>query len=349
MLLAENLHFPKLDRYRGTCKAWYISITKCLIRQEPTIQKMSHCEYCDNLKPAIDRVNYCSHRNQNLLDVASNAYYFSHNRFRSDDHLSRFSIRTVYNGYQTYEVENRVHEIRQDRFLVVNEGDRFTHSVEQEQKAESLIIAFNPNFLKHYLYSINHSEEQLLDRPFEKTEASFYFYQSSYEMSVTLNEYLKKLIKDIKEGDKDPLYFQTVFYQVLSELVGIERDLQNRISSLSATRKSTRDELYRRISKGKDFIDAHLKEKLSIERIAKECCLSPFHFLRTFSKFYEVTPYQYILAERLRKAQYLIDCTSTDLTQIIEATGFEHKRTFQRAFQKKYGMTPFARIQENRV
>lgn len=305
---------------------------------------INQCNYCDNLIPAIERENYCSHKQDDIRNVASNAYYFSQNNFFSGHHISRFSIRAVYNGYQQYQVENRFYEICQEKFLVVNEGERFEHFVEQENVAEIIIIAFNPRFLEHYLFSINHSEEQLLDRPFENTHASLYFYNSSYEMSVTLDRYLRVLIKDIKSGEKETMYYQQSFYQILEELVKIERIMQQRIFHLSALKKSTQEELYRRLSAGKDFIDAHLNEKLSIERIAKVCCMSPFHFLRSFSRLYKVTPYQYILNERLRKARFMIINTKNDLQEIIEATGFEHKRTFQRAFQKVYGVTPNACI-----
>ena len=305
---------------------------------------MSHCNYCDTLTPAIDTANYCSHRKVDIQNVVTNAYYFANNKLHSGHHLSRFSIRAVYNGYQLYEVENREHEIGQDKFLVVNEGEGFEHSVDQESEAEGIIVAFNPHFLEHYLYAINHSPEELLDKPFERTYASLYFYNNSYEMSQLLDGYLKTLISDIKSGTKDPLYFQQLFHNILDELVGIEQSLHERISKLKALKKSTRDELYRRLSTGKDFIDAHLHESLSIERIAQVCCLSPFHFLRSFSRLYQITPYQYILMERLKKARFLIDNSGSDIGQIIESTGFENKRTFQRAFQKVYGITPYARL-----
>ena len=300
-----------------------------------------HCPYCDNLILAIDDHNYCSHKSQSIRDVNSNAYYFSQSQMSSGDHLSRFSLRAAYNGYQYYQVENQEHVVNQNRFLVVNEGDRFEHNVDQDRDVEGLIVAFNPNFLEHYLYSINHSQEEMLDNPFDRIQASLYFYKNSYQMSIKLDRYLQQLISNIKSGQKDPLYYQQSFQNILDELVGLEKSLQIKIQSLKALKKSTRDELYRRLSTGRDFIDAHLDEKLSIERIAQMACLSPFHFLRVFSTFYKTTPYQYILSERLKKAQFLIDHSNEDLQSIIEVTGFEHKRTFQRAYQKVYGITPF--------
>ncbi len=263
--------------------------------------------------------------------------------------MSRFSIRTVFNGYQHYQVENHEHELSKSKFLVVNEGDRFEHFVDQEQDVEGIIVAFNPNFLEHYLYSINHSQEEMLDHPFEKTSASLYFFNNSYEKSKLLDDYLQHLLGQIKLGYKDPLYFQQLFHNILDELVGIEREMQNRILQLNALKKNTREELYRRLSTGKDFIDAHLIDKLSIERIAKISCLSPFHFLRSFTALYEMTPYQYILAERLKKAHFLIKSSNSSLEQILFSTGFEHKRTFQRAFQRVYGTTPYALIKSLRI
>lgn len=309
----------------------------------------NHCPYCDSLVAAVENENYCSHKNQVLHAVDSNAYYFAENQFASGDHISRFSIRAVYNGYQSYQVGGTEHIIDQEKFLVINEGERFEHEIDQTTEAEGIIVAFNPKFLQYYLYHINHNEQQLLDNPFEKTEASVYFYHNSYEKSERLDRGLKKLIHDIKEEQKDPLYFQQSFNVLLDELVGIEKEMQQRINGIKALKGKTREELYRRLSTAKDFINANLGAKLSLEKIAHVACLSPFHFLRSFSACYGVTPYQYILKERLKKARFMLECTKQDYNQIYALSGFENRRTFQRAYQKKYGISPFSNYKELRT
>ena len=298
------------------------------------------CTYCDRLKSAIQSENYCSHRNSKLDDISSNAFTFESCSINSGVHNSRFSIRAVYNGYQKYQVHNREFVLNSDQFLVVGEGERFEHQLEQDKDASGIVVAFNPQFIKYYLYYINHSDDQILDHPFEKTEASLYFFDGSYEKTVALDMYLRTLIADINKGLSDPLYYQTLFVRLLDELVGIENGLHQRIRNIPAMKKKTREELYKRLAISKDYIDARIQEKLSLEKIAQHSCLSPFHFLRSFRDFYQMTPYQYVLQQRLKKAHFLINDSATSPKQVMRMSGFDNYRTFQRSFQKKYGVTP---------
>lgn len=314
-----------------------------------TLIMTNHCPYCDNLKPALQVDNYCSHKRQVIKDIDSNAYYFSNKQLNSGNHISRFSIRTVTSGYQYYQVGNREHVINQDKFLVINEGENFENSVNEYDPVEGVIVAFNPDFLKYYLYHLNTSDHTLLDRPFDKTDASLYFYNNSYEKSEMLNRRLELLIRAIKDDSRDPIFYQQHFVNILDELVKVEHEMKCRINKINATKGRTREELYKRLSTAKDFVDANLNKKLSIEHIAQNSCLSPFHFLRTFSDYYGITPYQYILQERIKRAHYLVEKSDHDLTAIISESGFEHKRTFQRAYQKVYGITPYARLKTLRA
>ena len=287
----------------------------------------------------MDIDNYCSHKEQQVETVDSNAFYFAESQLSSGSHTSRFTIRTINNGYQNYNIVGRERVLKSDNFLVLNEGDVFENNLDQDNKAEGLIVAFNPNFIKYYIYFINHNTEQLLDNPFEKTFGSLYFYNNSYNKTKELDRLLTQTMLDIKMGKKDPIYYQHIFLCILDELVEIENELHSRLGKIKALKKSTREELYIRLSNAKDYIDANLHEKLSLEKIARISCLSPFHFLRTFSDLYGNTPYQYILLERLKKANYYIHHTRKDIFTIMSESGFENKRTFQRAFQKSFGVT----------
>ncbi len=56
----------------------------------------------------------------------------------------------------------------------------------------------------------------------------------------------------------------------------------------------------------KDFIEAHVDEDLSIEALANEACLSPFHFARAFKAATGTSPHSYISNLRANKAKLLI-------------------------------------------
>jgi AraC family transcriptional regulator len=301
---------------------------------------INYCPYCDKLISAIASENYCSHKEQKLEMVESNAFFFSEKTLSSNEHVSRFSIRTITNGYQLYHFDGRDHVLNDQNFLVINQGQKFSNFLNQECEAEGLIVAYNPVFINNFLFEQNHPTQYLLDNPFQKTEASLYFYNNSFTKTNAIDTIFKTLIDSIKEGIVDTLFYHQVLLDILNELSTIESKMKSKIATLNALKQSTKEELYRRLSNSKEFIDAHLGEKLSLERLSQIACLSPFHFLRSFATLYSVTPYQYILTERLKRAHFLIQNEDQSIQCIMNATGFENYRTFQRAFKKCYGENP---------
>jgi|GEM_PF-5682208 len=65
-------------------------------------------------------------------------------------------------------------------------------------------------------------------------------------------------------------------------------------------RPSARDE--RRVINALDLIEARYSEPLSVGTIAGAVCMSPYHFLRVFRAVAGVTPHQYLVRTRLRRA-----------------------------------------------
>ena len=90
-----------------------------------------------------------------------------------------------------------------------------------------------------------------------------------------------------------------------------------------------------------DFIDAHLSEDLSVERLSWVANFSRFHFHRQFSLYAGISVGRYIQLMRLRRASYqLVFEEETRIIDIALAAGFENPESFSRAFRKGFGQTP---------
>jgi len=111
-------------------------------------------------------------------------------------------------------------------------------------------------------------------------------------------------------------------------------------SKLRALAPGARDE--RRISAALRRIEACLDEQLSIAALAKVAAMSPYHFLRTFRALVGVTPHQFILHARMRRAAVLLRRTSDNVSAIAFAAGFGDLSTFNRRFQRIFGVSPSA-------
>jgi AraC-like DNA-binding protein len=76
-----------------------------------------------------------------------------------------------------------------------------------------------------------------------------------------------------------------------------------------------------------------------IEMLAKEVCVSPYHLIRSFKQQVGLTPHQFQIQNRVRKAQHLL-CNNSNITEVALTTGFCDQSHFDKCFQKIVGMSP---------
>jgi AraC family transcriptional regulator len=91
----------------------------------------------------------------------------------------------------------------------------------------------------------------------------------------------------------------------------------------------------------REFIDAHLDTDLSIDRLASEVHISPFHFARLFRSTFDMPPHRYVMQMRIaRAARFLHTDQHRTIMDIALATGFASHAHFTRAFKCHMGKTP---------
>jgi AraC family transcriptional regulator len=88
------------------------------------------------------------------------------------------------------------------------------------------------------------------------------------------------------------------------------------------------------------WLDAHSHEPIDLDGAALEAGLSPFHFLRLFAKVLGVTPHQYLVRSRLRKAARLLADDARSITDIAFDIGFADLSNFVRTFRRAAGVSP---------
>ena len=121
-----------------------------------------------------------------------------------------------------------------------------------------------------------------------------------------------------------------------------QNDALRESDALSARRASTREELWRRLSRGRDFIHARFESALTLPEIASAACLSPFHFLRGFKAVFRMTPHEFLSACRVERAKFLLERTELPVTEICFSVGFESLGSFSSWFTRLTGSSPRA-------
>lgn len=94
------------------------------------------------------------------------------------------------------------------------------------------------------------------------------------------------------------------------------------------------------IEKALYYIDEHIGEELTYERLAEVFSYSAFHFHKIFSAVTEQSITEYIRKRRLTMAHKMLCETTETVTNICYRVGFNSIQTFNRAFKDTFGMQP---------
>ncbi|HEY8605708.1 MAG TPA: AraC family transcriptional regulator [Noviherbaspirillum sp.] len=133
----------------------------------------------------------------------------------------------------------------------------------------------------------------------------------------------------------DDLAFVSTFTQLVDTIVA-RHGRNARAVQAADPRSLRRMAAMRRVV---DCIEAHLDQPLGIETLAAEAGMSLFHFVRTFSATFHVTPHQYLQARRTARAKALLGRRVTP-SDAAAAAGMTDQSHLNRWFKRAYGVTP---------
>lgn len=88
-----------------------------------------------------------------------------------------------------------------------------------------------------------------------------------------------------------------------------------------------------------EFIEDHIREKLTLEMVARHAGYSQYHFCRVFEKCQDMPVMEYIRKRRLSLAAVELFSGKKIIDLAVEY-GFETPSGFAKAFRKEYGYSP---------
>jgi AraC family transcriptional regulator len=133
------------------------------------------------------------------------------------------------------------------------------------------------------------------------------------------------------EAADDDLGFEEAALRVAAASVTVESGAGEAVRNLPQER---------RVAEAVRRIEAEAEEPVTLRQLARDAGMSPYHFLRTFNAVSGVTPYQFVLAQRLRCAAVRLRRTTDPISTIAYEAGFNDLSTFNRRFRRIMGMTP---------
>lgn len=88
------------------------------------------------------------------------------------------------------------------------------------------------------------------------------------------------------------------------------------------------------------FICLNLNEHLTVEAVAEAVGLSASHLTRLFRTTVGISPYEYIILQRMDRAKTLLSTTDEPVKTIAFEVGYSSETTFSAAFTEKTGVSP---------
>ena len=90
------------------------------------------------------------------------------------------------------------------------------------------------------------------------------------------------------------------------------------------------------------YLEAYADQPVTLDTLAGLANLSVFHFARRFKRTTGVSPYQYVLAWKMRRAQQLLRADEAPMADISDRLGFASPARFSTAFKRAIGVSPRA-------
>jgi AraC family transcriptional regulator len=250
------------------------------------------------------------------------------------------SIKSVLAGSVTWEAARRKFVVHENTFLILNDRQRYTMTMESTQLATTFCLFFERGFVEDVFRAMVRPDDELLDSPHPGRVAPLGFYEKIESNPGTLFTKIKAIRRKYLSAGRANHEFEDDFFAVARAMVWEHQQTATARAKLPASRATTREELYKRLLRGRDCLLSSQSQRVRLQEVSRAACLSPFHFHRSFTQLFGETPHAFLTRHRLERAAHLLTQSNLSVTEICLETGFESLGSFSSLFSRRFGVSP---------
>lgn len=210
-------------------------------------------------------------------------------RYHVRDFEGSLSLKSVVRGLADWETNGRRYAVNESTYLILNDRQHYTLTINSPERVTTFCLFFERGFVEEINTVIVTPEERLLDSPGNSRQTPLEFFNRLETQDSGVLDLLRRFQRELASPIMSQGAWERHFLKIGALMVRERRETVHALNRLVAARPSTREEVYRRLLRGRDFMLASMQDPIGLKDIAKAACLSPFHFHRSFTQAFRET------------------------------------------------------------
>ena len=282
-----------------------------------------------------------------LLGARNAVLWGKGKQYHVADFPGPLSIKSVVRGSARWRTSEADRLVDESSYLVLNSGQIYSMTIDSHEPVETFCLFFRNGIAEDVRRVTESGSTWLLDNLVPEASDAAAYSEAPVEFFETLHTHdfpaaslIRRIYARLKDNTASDPWLEDQFLAVAGSLCQLHRQAGKHAGLIPAKKFSTRMELYRRLLRGKDYMDSFLGARAHLGEVAGKACLSPYHFHRLFREAFRETPNQYLQRKRLDYARRMLERGEQSVTDICLEVGFESITSFSALFRRNFGCSP---------
>ncbi|OYU84410.1 MAG: hypothetical protein CFE24_06575 [Flavobacterium sp. BFFFF2] len=273
-----------------------------------------------------------------LDDQKGNALRFSGVRqFESKLDFAAFSAKYVVAGSELYQINRRHYRVESGEYITGNASIESNITIDHPSVVKGICVDVSRHFIEEIIAFEFGNNQELTSFILEREGMVNRFNTQHTQLGYAFRQ-LEQLFTANAPSAANSLNAE-IFYTLAECIVKDHSLLFRQFQQLKTVKIETSQRLFDCIHEGRLYIDRHFLKPMNLAEISLQAHVSEYHFIRLFKQVVGVTPYQYLLHNRLQYAYELL-IQGQKANAVAELTGFADLASFSKAFKQKFGISP---------
>jgi len=256
------------------------------------------------------------------------------------EHWGGLSVKTICTGEEYFFLEGERFVLSPEKFLILNDGQYYGSQVRSNTEVESFTINFTQQFVAKARAALLLEESRLIDQPDASPAHTIEFIQHFHRHDDIITPCIRLIYQLSQNFHANRQRIEEAYFYLLRALLQKQMGVQLEMHRTPGRKRATKEELFRRLMRGRDFVESNFHLPLSLQDMARVSCLSVYHFLESFRKLFGCTPYQYLTKVRLERAKIMLETSDVSVQQVCQQVGYEDISSFSKLYKKTFGISP---------